>query len=75
MTREELNEELWLEMLVSKEQDKMTDRLRVIVYLFFNTDSIRHRVDPGKKTMNLLLPFLLLKLLIFDVIRIKKRNK
>jgi len=54
---------------------KMSDRLRVIVYLFFNTDSIRHRVDPGKKTMNLLLPFLLLKLLIFDVIRIKKRNK
>jgi hypothetical protein len=53
----------------------MNDRLRVMKYLFFNTDSIRHRVDPGKKTMNLLLPFLLLKLLIFDVMRIKKRNK
>ena len=54
---------------------KMTDRLRVMKYLFFNTDSIRHRVDPGKKTMNILFPFLLLKLLIVDFIRIRKRNK
>ena len=54
---------------------RMTDRLRVMKYLFFNTDSIRHRVDPGKKTMNILFPFLLLKLLIVDFIRIRKRNK
>ena len=43
MTREELNEELWLEMLVSKEQDKMTDRLLELIVVM--VDDHLERLD------------------------------
>ena len=52
---------------------KMRDRLRVINYFFFNTDSIGHRLDYGKKTKKFLLPFSLLKLFISDIIRRKEQ--
>ncbi len=51
---------------------KIRDRLRVIKYFFFNTDSISHRLDRGKKIKNFLLPFSLIKLFISDIL--KKRD-
>ncbi len=48
------------------------DRIRVLKYMFFNPDSIAHRLEPGKKSKKIFLPFYLLKLLITDI---KRKNK
>jgi len=51
---------------------KFIDRMRAFKYMFFNPDSISHRLDPAKKLKKILLPFFLLKLLITDIKRKKK---
>ena len=52
---------------------RFCSRVRVFNYMFFNPDSIAHRLNPVKKPKSFLLPFYLLRLLIFDVIR-KRKN-
>ena len=49
------------------------DRVRAFKYMFFNPDSIGHRLEPNKKGKKIFLPFYLLKLLIFDIIRKRKK--
>ena len=51
---------------------KISDRIRVIRYLFFNIDSIRQRLEPQKQTKSFLLPYYLFKLFISDIM---KKNK
>ncbi len=52
---------------------RLGDRMRAFKYMFFNPDSIAHRLEPDKKDKKIFLPLYLLKLLIFDFKR--KRSK
>ncbi len=49
------------------------DRMRAFKYMFFNPDSIAHRLESDKKGKKIFLPFYLLRLLVSDIIR--KRMK
>jgi hypothetical protein len=49
------------------------DRVRAFKYMLFNPDSIGHRLEPNKKGKKIFLPFYLFKLLIFDIIRKRKK--
>ncbi len=52
---------------------RLIDRMKVFKYMFFNPDSIAHRLGSNTSGKKIFLPFYLLKLLIFDIIR--KRRK